>query len=246
MDNLNNNFPNTQTPNPVNDNTQSPSTDYNSMQPQSNPLGVMSDTSTQSTTPMDNSNVEALSGTPAVSETPSESSAPVTPPPSPSPEIQPSIGNIPPAEATPVNGFSPSTVTTEEVAPLTSDAMSTLDSVDSTQPETTAPVESTMPSSDTFTSSSPVEQTVAPVENSAPAFNTNFPDTSLNLNEPLTSTTESTSVQEDSEDAKEVVNTLGDTDKGEGGSNAVVIVLVVIILLLLAGIGYFGYQIFFA
>ncbi len=255
MDNSNSNFPNTQSTAPVNDNNQNPVTDYNSVQPQSNPLGVLPDTSS---TTMDTSTVDALSGEPSALDT-----QPV------GETVQPSVGNIPPAEATPVDGFSSSTSTTESLTPLTSDAMSTLgglntESVVPVSNDTTAPafdtatptVEPTMPSFDTQ-SSTPVEEqstnlsetVTTPVE--TPAADTTSPsafsapnsfDTSLNLNEPL-----QTSPAEDvSAPAQEFVNTLGESEKEEGGSNAVIIILVVIIVLLLAGIGYFGYQIFFA
>ena len=60
-----------------------------------------------------------------------------------------------------------------------------------------------------------------------------------NLSEPLTSPSTSTEMSEE-------MNTLQESKPEEKDSNVVIIVLILIIVLLLAGIGYFGYQIFLA
>lgn len=146
--------------------------------------------------------------------------------------IQPSIGNIPPVEATPVDGFSQASTFAQNSNQLSSDAISTLGPIGSTPAS---------PASDTFTSPSPIEESSANTKNSGQAFNANMPDTSVSLNEPLPSSVDSSNVE-----SREVVKAFGSTNEDDKESNVVVIVLVVIIVLLLAGIGYFGYQIFFA
>jgi cobalamin biosynthesis Mg chelatase CobN len=134
---------------------------------------------------------------------------------------------VPPAEATPVNGFSPSSPIAKDVSPLTSDAMSTLGSMDNTSSETP----STSDTENAFSSS---------------ALNADISNSPMNLNQPLPDVTGNTFKDESSTPSQDVVNTLDKTDKSDGDSNVVVIILVVIIVLLLAGIGYFAYQIFLA
>lgn len=81
-----------------------------------------------------------------------------------------------------------------------------------------------------------VEQETPPVadqstQDTQPAF--------PNLSEPLTSPSTSTEMSEE-------MNTLQESKPEEKDSSVVIIVLILIIVLLLAGIGYFGYQIFLA
>ncbi len=75
----------------------------------------------------------------------------------------------------------------------------------------------------------------APVEQDTPDTQPAFP----NLSEPLTSPSTSTEMSEE-------MNTLQENKPEEKDSSVVIIVLILIIVLLLAGIGYFGYQIFLA
>lgn len=251
MDNSNNNLVNNQNSNPVNDNTQ-PTTDYNSMQPQSNPLGVVSDTPASS--PMDNSVVDALAGTPTEDSTPDETPAPMPQTPvSETPITESSTSETSTPATDTVQGILDSlpadNTTTPEQSPVTESAPSM------TQPETSSdvdidgkPIIGSIPpvedsTSDVFASAAPVEESTepAPTKEEVPT-----PDTSLNLNEPLNTVAQSSVAQEEAMPSEEVVSTLDETEKSEKGGSAVVIILVVIILLLLAGIGYFGYQIFFA
>ena len=263
MDNSNSSFPNTQSNTPVNDNKQNPVIDYNSIQPQSNTLGVISDTSVPSSTPMEKSMVDALAGVPSSSEVQSTS-----------PNLQPSIGNVSPVEGKPLDTLSTlgdlNTVRTTTVPETSSAAAAESPApafdTSSTPVETQAsPFDTTVPTMDTAVaptldmSSTPVETSTptmetaeapavdTPVETQASPFETtafsapSSIDTSLNLNQP-----QSSSIEEVSAPAEDVVNTLGESEKEDDSNNTVIIILVVIIILLLAGIGYFGYQIFFA
>lgn len=234
MDNSNSSFPNTQSNTPVNDNNQNPVTDYNSIQPQSNTLGVISDTSVQSSTPMDTSMVDALAGVPS---SPEVQPTPV--------DSQPSVGNVPPAEEKPVDTLSTLGDLNTTSTPV--DSSTPAFGTSSTPVETQAsPFDTTVPTMDTAaaptldTPSTPVETQASPFETTSFSAPSSI-DTSLNLNQP-----QSSSIEEVSAPAEDVVNTLGESEKEEGGNNTVIIILVVIIVLLLAGIGYFGYQIFFA
>ena len=79
----------------------------------------------------------------------------------------------------------------------------------------------------------------APVEQDTPAVDQDTQPAFPNLSEPLTSPSTSTEMSEE-------MNTLQENKPEEKDSSVVIIVLILIIVLLLAGIGYFGYQIFLA
>ena len=243
-----------QSSNPADNSTQ-PVPDYNSMQPQSNPLGAVSDTPVPAPTPMDTSAVDALAGSPTEESMPAE--APMPAPESPVSETSAStpatdtvqgILDSFPSSDTPA----PSEPAVSEPAPSIEEpsAASGIDINGSPIIGSVPPAET--PSSDTFSSapvqtdipapSAPESMDSSPVKEEMP-----IPDSSLNLNEPLSSAVQSSPVQENAQPQEEVVSTLDDEEeKDKKGSNVVVIILVIIILLLLAGIGYFGYQIFLA
>jgi len=298
VDNFNNNGV-TNTPNPTNDDTSNSSTDYNSMQPQSNTLGVLPTDNTSGSTPINNqiptinqpssleeNSIDALAANPEdinaqlgvqntqeaepviQAETPAEDTVPVVdvsgaPPvvdisaPLEEANVLPQMGETsienttePITSAPEISSVQPNieeTIPTME-APIVKDIQPVID----TQQAEVTPMEdmssTKINTSEVFASVTPAMQSTPVAENidSQPAFPTAegvapLPYMSTNLAQPLNTVNKPTAVETTSE---EVVSTLSEDSKEGKDSSVVIIVLVVIIILLLAGIGYFGYQIF--
>ena len=280
MDNFNNNGI-LNTPNPTNDDSSNTRTDYNSMQPQSNTLGILPTDNTSGSAPvsgqapvvdqspdLDAFAIDALAANPddinaqlgvkssqeettvTQSETPAEDTVPVV-----------DVSGIPPvvdlsAPVEEVNVLPQIQETTiEQTTPIAPDLSTISQSMDQVTPTMEVqqapdmmltPIESN--TSDVLSASvepAPlVEET--PVMASAPVMETvdsqsafptaesPMPEISKNLAQPTMEEIPS----------EEVVNTLSESKVEEKEGSVVIIVLVIIIVLLLAGVGYFGYQIF--